>query len=247
MQEPVRASEVVRSSVMPAAAARPTVRQAGTLILLDETSPVTRILMGQRSQKLAFMPGKFVFPGGRLEAGDLRLAAGLGLPADAASRLLAGTPARFTERHAVAVMLAAVRETYEEAGAMLGTPGKLDGSNPAWSAFAAAGIVPAPATLFPIARAITPPGLPRRFDTRFFCASADSIVSTLSFADRPDPEFDRIGWFSLDEIAALDLPAITRQVLADIEGRLRDGSWRDSSQTMPFYRFLKGRPIREMI
>lgn len=203
--------------------------------------------MGRRSPNLAFMPGKYVFPGGRMETGDLRLAKWFQLTADVENRLLASTHARFDARRAVGLALAAIRETFEEVGAMLGTPGAFDGGHTGWRGFSEAGIVPDPASLIPVARAITPPGMPRRFDTRFFCVSAARIVSTLPFADRPDPEFDSIGWFSLDEMAALDLPAITRQVLSDIEDRLRDGSWRDGSRAMPFYRFLRGSSVREMI
>ena len=240
-------SEALDPFVLPSAAARRAIRHAGTLILLDETGPVPRIMMGRRSPDLAFMPGKYVFPGGRLEPDDVRLAGQFSLPADAQKRLLAATEARFNERKAVGVALAAIRETFEEVGAMLGTPGRLFNPNKAWAAFAAAGIAPEPARLVPVARAITPPGMPRRFDTRFFCCSAESIQSTLPFAERPDPEFVSVGWFSLDEIVSLDLPAITRQVLLDIGNRLRNGSWRDSSQAMPFYRFLRGRSVREMI
>jgi 8-oxo-dGTP pyrophosphatase MutT (NUDIX family) len=231
----------------PSASSRPSIRPAATLILLDETGASPRIMMGRRSPKLAFMPGKFVFPGGRMESADLRLARQFRLSPDVENRLLAATPARFGARQAVGLALAAIRETFEEVGAMLGTPGALGGGDVGWSDFSAAGIVPDPASLMPVARAITPSGMPRRFDTRFFCVSADRIMTTLPFAERPDPEFDSLGWFSLDEIAALDLPAITRQVLSDIEDRLRDGSWRDGSRPMPFYRFLRGRSVREMI
>jgi 8-oxo-dGTP pyrophosphatase MutT (NUDIX family) len=234
-------------AVLAATPRRRAIRPAATLILLDESSASPRIMMGRRSPKLVFMPGKYVFPGGRMESSDLRLARDFRLSGDAEDRLLAATASGFDARQAVGLALTAIRETFEEVGAMLGTPGALGGRHPGWSRFAEAGIVPDPANLIPVARAITPPGMPRRYDTRFFCVSATSIVSTLPFDQRPDPEFDSIGWFSLDEMAALDLPAITRQVLSDIEGRLRDGSWRDGSRAMPFYRFLRGRSVREMI
>lgn len=46
-----------------AAALRP--RNAATLILIDRTRRTPKILMGRRHPGLAFMAGKFVFPGGR--------------------------------------------------------------------------------------------------------------------------------------------------------------------------------------
>lgn len=203
--------------------------------------------MGRRAARLAFMPGKYVFPGGRLEAGDLALARHLPLTGSARDRLLAATPRRFGPRRASGVALAAIRETFEEVGALVGGPGAMPADVPGFEAFAAAGILPDLATLSPVARAITPPGHIRRFDTRFFCMSAGAISGQIDFGQRLDDEFDHVDWFSLDRLDALDLPGITRQVLADIDGRLRDGSWRYTSRAMPFYRTRHGRPVREMI
>ena len=53
-------------------------RDAATLIVLDRTGPEPSVLMGKRHDSHKFMPGKFVFPGGRIEPGDRRmLAAGM--------------------------------------------------------------------------------------------------------------------------------------------------------------------------
>lgn len=204
--------------------------------------------MGRRSASLVFMPGKFVFPGGRLEKGDLNLATRYPLPAASLDRLLARTSKGFSARRAAALGLAAIRETFEEAGALIGTRGT-DGVGAAsvWPAFAAAGVDPDPALLVPVARAITPPGPPRRFDTRFFCVAASSILVMLPFEERPDPEFDLLDWYPLDALSALDLPGITRQVLSDIDGRLRSGGWREPGEPMPFYHSRHGRMIRDMI
>jgi 8-oxo-dGTP pyrophosphatase MutT (NUDIX family) len=49
-------------------------RDAATLILVRFDGPAPRILMGQRHNGHAFMPNKFVFPGGRCEAADGLLA-----------------------------------------------------------------------------------------------------------------------------------------------------------------------------
>ena len=235
----------LQSAACPPRFLRP--RDAGTLIILDESGGVPKLLMGRRSVRLAFMPGKYVFPGGRLEAGDLALARHFALPDQTRDRLLAATSLRFREQRAIGIALAAIRETFEEVGILVGATGIIPTQSVGFEAFAAAGIVPDPAILSPIARAITPPGHIRRFDTRFFCASSDAIVVSRSFEQRVDDEFDHVDWFSLDRLDTLDLPGITRHVLADIDGRLRDGSWRDTSRTMPFYRARHGRPVREMI
>lgn len=203
--------------------------------------------MGRRSMRLVFMPGKYVFPGGRIETVDLRHAEGFRLDERREERLLAGTAARFDTRRAIGVALAAIRETFEEVGLAVGRPGGFPGHGATWKRFAATGISPDPAALAPVARAITPPGMPRRYDTRFFCVAASDIGARLAFEQRSDDEFESFAWFSLDDLGALDLPRITRQVLADLDARLRDGSWRDSAQKMPFYRAHRGGMVPEMI
>src|SRR5579875_3738061 len=45
-------------------------RDAATLMLIDRSGPVPRVLLGRRHHGHKFMPGKFVFPGGRLEPHD---------------------------------------------------------------------------------------------------------------------------------------------------------------------------------
>ena len=74
-----------------------------------------------------------------------------------------------------ALALAAIRETYEETGLMLGAPApgapvrEAPSAPPGpWAAFAKAQILPDLASIHFVARAITPPRRPKRFDTRFF-------------------------------------------------------------------------------
>jgi 8-oxo-dGTP pyrophosphatase MutT (NUDIX family) len=196
------------------------------------------------------MPGKHVFPGGRVDPWDLKLARAL--PDDHAmlDRLLAGTGGRVGRHRALAIALAGLRETFEEAGMMIGRPaqsGVVDAGGLPWQAFVEAGIEPDIGALVPVARAITPPGHVRRYDTRFFCVEAGEIVLRVPFEERSDPELDSLGWFSLDEALGLDLPDITRRILGDVAERLADGSFRDMSRPMPFYRVRHRRPVREMI
>ncbi|MGE3998189.1 MAG: NUDIX hydrolase, partial [Variibacter sp.] len=48
-------------------------RDAATLIVLDRTGAEPKVMMGRRHDRHKFMPGKFVFPGGRVEAYDGRM------------------------------------------------------------------------------------------------------------------------------------------------------------------------------
>ena len=87
-----------------------------------------------------------------------------------------------------------------------------------------------------VARAITPPYRPRRFDARFFMAPASAL---LSLEPQPDcGELDEIAWVTFDETRDLDLPSITRMVLRESALRMKD-----PSRPAPFMRFLRGNAV----
>jgi len=50
-------------------------RDSATLVLLDGPPAAPRVLLGRRNERHVFMPGKFVFPGGRVDAADGRMGA----------------------------------------------------------------------------------------------------------------------------------------------------------------------------
>lgn len=191
-----------------AKAARP--RDAATLILVRGGREV---MMGQRSKGHVFMPDKWVFPGGRVDPGDARAKAATELTAATEALLRRGTASRRPPR---AFALAAARETLEEAGLRLGGPAgpELD-------------------KLSFVARAITPPNRPRRFDARFFMADAEAVLAD----DKPvmGEELLHVRWFSLAEAKGLDLPSITRFVLKEVEARLAG-----EPVAPPFLRWSRG-------
>jgi 8-oxo-dGTP pyrophosphatase MutT (NUDIX family) len=170
-------------------------RDAATLILVRGGRDV---MMGQRAKGHVFMPDKWVFPGGRVDPQDARGKAAVELTPQTEALLRSGGLVRRPPR---AFALAAVRETREEAGLVLG-----DESGPDLS------------KLQFVARAITPPYRPRRFDARFFLADAEAVLAH----DEPEAgeELLHTKWFTLDEAEALDLPSITRFVLKEVRARL---------------------------
>lgn len=246
VDDETRASSTGRSEAAAASAPlRP--RDAATLIIVDKGETRPRLLMGRRAAGHVFMAGKYVFPGGRVEPDDLRLARDFPLSEPVAARLTGATTARFDSRRAASLALASIRETFEEVGVMIGTA---DGSavpGRSWAPFAEFGIRPDPRSLVPLARAITPPGRSRRFDARFFCVSADRIARIRPFDERPTDEFDTVAWFTFEELKSLELARITKAVLGDLETRLEDGSWQDPGLPMPFYRMRHKRFVREMV
>ncbi|HXW25057.1 MAG TPA: NUDIX hydrolase, partial [Xanthobacteraceae bacterium] len=148
-------------------------KDAATLILIDRAGATPKVLLGKRHHGHVFLPGKFVFPGGRLEPHDRRapVAGALDPHVEAKLMRLVQRPSRDKAR---ALAVAAVREAFEETGLLIGR--KVDGARTdAADPFAAAGVRPDLSELHFVARAVTPPGRPRRFDTRFFAADAALI------------------------------------------------------------------------
>jgi len=172
----------------PAVPATP--RPAATIVLLRDSIAGVEVLLMRRSRRAGFVPGAYVFPGGRVDAADAAepaVAALDGLtPAEAETRLdLPGA-----DPPAIAYYLAALREAFEETGILVGL--RPDGAAPPTAAedrsvdsvreaLMADSISFAEAlgslecriagdAIEYLAHWITPKPEPRRYDTRFFAA-----------------------------------------------------------------------------
>ncbi|MEM6727165.1 MAG: NUDIX hydrolase [Pseudomonadota bacterium] len=190
----------------------PPIRDAATVIALRGSGPNRAVLMGQRGAKAAFMPSKFVFPGGAVDEEDKAVPLAALLAETCLSRLQeSATPGL---AHALAA--AAIRELWEETGLALGTPGPWPEPPPDWETFASTGLLPDASALRFVFRAITPPGRPRRFDARFFLLDAAHLAGDLDDFSRASDELSHLRWVPLKEARALDLPFITEVVLAEI-------------------------------
>jgi 8-oxo-dGTP pyrophosphatase MutT (NUDIX family) len=208
---------------------------AATLIVVDRSGPEPRILMGRRRPDAVFLPDKFVFPGGRLETQDGDLAPTGTLPDFDRACLLRGVRHADPERGMRAFVTAAIRETFEETGYLVAVDGPAVDAAPAldWAGLVGSGVRPDLRHLRYAARAITPPGRPRRYDTRFFLADASAVRTIVP---RTDGELSEIGWFGFDRVSAHDLPSITRLVLQDLKAALDRGPDRE----IPFYYWRSG-------
>ena len=228
------------------AALRP--RDAATLILVDSSGGLPRVLLGKRRLDMKFMPGKYVFPGGRVDRPDRTVESSDELGAAEVAKLLVDMKGGANPARARALALAAVRETYEEAGLIIGTPrsGEKAPGEPSWQRFFEQGFVPRLAPLRFFARAITPPGRPRRFDTRFFCVDTEAIVHR---GTPPEDELSDLVWMGLEEARGLDLPPITRVILEDLGDRLTLGPLgaADADAPVPYYFHRNGTFKRELI
>jgi 8-oxo-dGTP pyrophosphatase MutT (NUDIX family) len=149
------------------------VRPAATVLLVRDGASGLEVFMVVRHHKIDFASGALVFPGGSVDAGDYAIAAD---PA------LCG-PATDLDDRDRASRVAAVRETFEECVVLLARRrgsdeglGALIGANsqarPFGEFIAAENLELALDVLTPFAHWITPPILPKRFDTRFYIIAA---------------------------------------------------------------------------
>jgi 8-oxo-dGTP pyrophosphatase MutT (NUDIX family) len=220
-------------------------KDAATLILIDRSGKAPRVLMGKRHHSHKFMPGKYVFPGGRLDAADRAIKPLDDLCADC-TRRLGQSVVKWTEGRGRAHALAAIRETAEETGLLIG---RLDEKGvtskaEAWSPFVTKQIRPALSALTFVARAITPPKRPKRFDTRFFLADRKSIGAEIEGIVGPDTELVSLDWLTFDDAQQVELPNITKVVLKDIAERLKTG---EIARPAPFYYYRSGGFQRKLL
>ena len=222
-------------------------KDAATLILLDRSGPSPKVLMGKRHARHTFLPGAFVFPGGGVDSADRLMPIGGALDPRAVTKLMLHMR-RPSAAKARGLALAAIRETFEETGLLLGTKHDQPPAAPngPWTAFAEARIHPDLSTVHFIARAITPPRRKRRYDTRFFTADASAIAHKIEGKVGPDAEFVELVWVPLKGIKEkIELLAITEIVLLDLQKQIEAGFSHDLP--VPFYRVMHGKRVRELL
>ena len=147
---------------------------------------VPHMLMGMRGAKHRFMPNRLVFPGGRVDRADLTAPFATPL-SDPTERSLRKTANAALAR---ALAAAAARELLEETGLSLGTPPRLD-------------------VLHYLARAVTPPDSPIRFNARFLVVDEKHVTGELG----GDGELEGLRFYAMTEALALQLALPTRKVL----------------------------------
>jgi 8-oxo-dGTP pyrophosphatase MutT (NUDIX family) len=153
------------------------VRSASTVLLVRDGASGLEVFMVVRHHKIDFASGALVFPGGSVDPGDFAIAAD---PVRCA-------PDAALDERGRALRVAAIRETFEECGVLLARPrgasALVDGercktiaANARERGFAeliaAEDLTLALDALTPFAHWITPPIMPKRFDTHFYIVAA---------------------------------------------------------------------------
>lgn len=160
-------------------------RDSATIILARDGAEGLEVFMLERVLKADFAGGAYVFPGGTFDEGDLDPA--LADLTDGVTPEQAAAAIDAPAERALAFYLCAIRETFEESGALMARrDGALVGHDPALQdarpllndgtmklrQFAQDnGLRFAADLLHPWSRWVTPEASPKRYDTRFFVAA----------------------------------------------------------------------------
>ncbi|MGD9744579.1 MAG: hypothetical protein AB7F08_03820 [Dongiaceae bacterium] len=192
-------------------------------MLLRQSRKGPEVLMGRRHGRAKFLPDIYVFPGGRVEPDDRTPT---GFRERLEPQFLQGLRRGGLRTDPTALLRAAIRETYEETGLMLAAGLEDEPAEPTgvWRDFHGRGLRPRFEEIGFVARAITPRGSHRRFNTRFFLADGSYAAGELT----GDGELEDLAWRPAADMVRFNLVDVTEFVLAEALTVWRDGNiWRD--------------------
>lgn len=212
---------------------------AASILLLDRSGDGVRVLVGRRSSKHVFMPDVYVFPGGRRDATDRLVPVSQPLNPFAAERMAQRAGARSSHSRLRALGVAALRELHEEAGISVGMPAADD--TPHGLPFR-----PDLSNLRFLARAITPAGMVRRFDTRFFTLFTDEAGIDPASA-RSSHELEDLRWVDIFEHKGIEMPDITVLILEELQKSIQEDKSLPFGRAAPLYHTQRGRFLRDLL
>ncbi|MGH2830363.1 MAG: NUDIX hydrolase [Actinomycetota bacterium] len=231
-------------------------RDSATVILARDGAEGPEIFMLERALRADFIGGAYVFPGGTVDAADRDAA--LAAVTDGPTPQEAAIPMQAPPDRALGFYLCAIRETFEEAGALLarrdGALCPVDDALDAERAQLNAGSLTlarfaqryglrfAADLLHPWARWVTPSASPKRYDARFFVASMpegardllhDDVESASSLWIRPADALARHagGEFPMIFPTRVTLTQIAR--IRGVDELIAAGARRDLSPVEP--------------
>ena len=207
------------------------IKNAATIVLIRKKEDRNFVLMGKRLATIAFMPSKYVFPGGVWESLDDEVPVARAMKNRERDFLMLETD--FVGCSSLGIT--AIRELWEETGLRLSSKGNFDDFPYGWEEFFSGGQGPNLSYLNFFFRAVTPPGRTRRFDTRFFFCDANHIADDLDNFSRASGELCPLKWVEVSQAKNLELPKITSIVLEHLTTLIK------SDFTYDFVPFFSGR------
>ena len=184
------------------------ISDAACIVLVRYPGGQPETVIGRRSSNAVFIPGRYVFPGGRLEDADFHKTPVLQLDdkcIDAMGHI--SSPGL-----AYPLLNCAIREFEEETGiAITGVAETLSEFHDTGSKSS-----PNKHAIRLICRAVTPPGYIRRFDTRFFLADAGmvEISGTTLDTNHVSDELENLHWTPLSSVRTYNIAFITRRIIS---------------------------------
>jgi len=189
-------------------------RNAASLVLLKTSPNEKKVLLGKRSNKTRFMPGAWVFPGGVLDKNDFNISETTKLNDNIIKKLVVSN----NVKTANALAIAAIRETVEETGLILGKKAKnvshinSEDINNGITIMSNKGLVPDLAKLVYLGRAITPTFSPIRFHARFFMADEKYMTGKI----KTTSELVEIKWIPLSKATKLPMADVTEFMINEL-------------------------------
>jgi 8-oxo-dGTP pyrophosphatase MutT (NUDIX family) len=183
---------------------------AGLVLIRAARNREPEILLGRRHRKAGFLPDIYVVPGGRVDAADH---APSGFAESLHPAVAAALQSGGTRRPVLAFPRAALRETHEETGLLVGAFGSptAEPGAPVWQTYGAAGIAPDFAGIDFICRAITPVASHRRYNTRFFLGDGGLASGSLG----SNGELEDLAWRPVGALSGLNIVDVTEYVLKE--------------------------------
>jgi 8-oxo-dGTP pyrophosphatase MutT (NUDIX family) len=200
---------------MAAKTVRP-VDAAGLVLIRSGAKGEPEILLGRRHNRSGFLPDIYVVPGGRVDPDD-HASSGFAEALNPAVAAALGSGG--SRRPSLAYARAALRETLEETGLVVGKPGAAFAEAPqeVWRKYRIAGLAPDFGAMDFICRAITPVTSHRRYNTRFFFMNGDLAQGEIV----GNGELEDLGWRPESGLGGLEIVDVTQYVLEEALRRWR--------------------------
>lgn len=209
-----------------------TPRDAASLLLIDDRETPYRFLMGRRHSNVQAFPDVYVFPGGALQPSDYEVANGYELDKKCKALLQMNVEGDHSRKISSALGVAALRETFEETGYLINSANSdVSQKNHPYEKI---NLHEAFENLVFLSRALTPPGIPKRFDTRFFVAPRSLFGGA---QENADGELVDIKWVTYSEALSLKLHPMTRVILEDLNDYMSECASFSQPTSCAFYSY----------
>ena len=187
-------------------------RDAASLILYRRRANRLELLLGRRPGHSSFMPDVYVFPGGGVERQDASMVLGGTLDERIVSRIAVGG----SPRKATQLVVAAIRETFEETGLMIAPPmTELPPNHSTIPQFAASGLYPEAGLFSYVGRAITPRTQPKRFHARFFACDSTRVPNFDEQILKGNGELLDLEWINTRKLDDLPMRSVTQFMIGE--------------------------------